>query len=66
MVGLQLSDFAGRVVIQTKLFEKYLKSEDYSVKEFELEDYERIVGVKSGRRGSLCHYDVQFVIGRLE
>lgn len=65
LVALELTDFAGRVILSTKLFDKYTKDEDYCVKEFELENYEHIVGIKS-RRVQSCHYDVQFIIGRLE
>lgn len=69
LVGLELVDHQGKSVLQTKLIKDFYNSpsSDLALKEFELDEHERIIGVKTSRRGSTqYHYDIQFVIGRLE
>lgn len=68
LVGIEIGDHSGKMLLQTKLIKEYYQSPstDFVLKEFELDEHERLIGVKSSRRGTLYHFDVQFVIGRLE
>lgn len=57
LVGIELVDSKG-IMLQTKLMSELSTNEsDFVVVEFELAEYERLIGVKSSRRGTLYHYD---------
>ena len=64
LVGLELRDSYNRVLFTTQTVN--LDRPDCAVKDVELEEHERIIGVRSSRRGTAYHFDLQFVIGRLE
>ena len=67
LVAMEFLDPQGKSVLSTKLMSTLQeKTSDYGMQEVALEEYEKIVGVRSSQRGYQYHYDFQLLIGRLE
>ena len=67
LVALHIQDKQGTTLMKTALFDSYLNSANFKVKEVILQDNERLLGVSSAAdptcKISGWHMDLQFVIG---
>ncbi len=63
--GLEFYDKSGKRLLRAGTIEMLKNKPWMSIREFEIEDNERLLGVLYGRRASIWarHYDLQFVIG---
>ena len=64
MTGIQFFDKNNRTILKAGF---WTAASIYKEHRINLQEGERIIGVKSGRRGKseAYHYDVQFIIGKI-
>ena len=61
LIGLEMWDHSNALCLQTPKPREYSQdpnTSDLAIKQLDLEPYERIIGVRSGSRGTKCHYDL--------